>query len=305
VRRPDLLIALFRALLVAASLWWLPCVRAPLVRADDLSEFETARSRYDRHDYARAAEAFRKLVGTDPPRIANALLVLESRKYFAASLLFLGAATDARLQFRLLLQQEPEYALDPLAFPTEVVALFDEVKSALRRELDNKREAELSQQREAAQQAATAEQLRRHNLERLRGLAEEHVVRTENSRWVAGVPFGVGQFQNGHRGLGVALAMAEGLAGAASIGTFVGHQSLANERPSASNVASLQDDQRRLVTANWLSFGTFAALAIIGIVDAHLRFVPGKVTTAQRPLPPDLDRWVKDEAKRVTAPPRF
>lgn len=276
-----------------------------MARADDLSEFETARSRYDRHDYARAAEAFRKLVGTDPPRIANALLVLESRKYFAASLLFLGAATDARLQFRLLLQQEPEYALDPLAFPTEVVALFDEVKVALRRELDNKREAELSQQREAAQQAATAEQLRRHNLERLRGLAEEHVVRTENSRWVASVPFGVGQFQNGHRGLGVALAMAEGLAAAASIGTFVGHQTLANERASASNVPSLKDDQRRLVTANWLSFGTFAALAIIGIVDAHLRFVPGKVSTGQRPLPPDLDRWVKDEAKRVTAPPRF
>ena len=117
MRRPELLIALFRALLVAASLCWLPCVRAPLVHADDLSEFELARSRYDRHDYARAVDAFRKLVGTDPPRIANALLVLESRKYFAASLLFVGAESEARQQFRLLLQQEPEYALDPLAFP--------------------------------------------------------------------------------------------------------------------------------------------------------------------------------------------
>ena len=58
-----------------------------------------------------------------------------------------------------------------------------------------------------------------------------------------------------------------------------------------------------LVTANWVSFGTFAALALIGIVDAHLRFVPGKVTTTPRPLPPDLDRWVRDEAKRLTSCP--
>jgi hypothetical protein len=305
VRRPELLIALLRALLAIASLCWLPCARAPLVHADDLSEFEFARSRYDRHDYARAVDAFRKLVGTDPPHIANALLVLESRKYFAASLLFVGAERDARQQFRLLLQQEPEYALDPLAFPTEVVALFDEVKAALRRDLDSKREAELSLRREAAQQAATAEQLRRHNLERLRGLAEEHEIRTENSRLVASVPFGVGQFQNGHRGLGVALAMAQGLAAAASVGTFVRHQALANEAASESNRSDLLEQQRRLLTANWVSFGTFAVLAVAGIIDAQLRFVPAKVTSKPRPLPPDLDRWVRDEAKRLTAPPRF
>jgi hypothetical protein len=303
VRRPDLLIAVLRALLVVASLCWLPCARAPLGHADDLSEFEAARGRYDRHDYARAVDAFRKLVGSEPPRIANALLVLESRKYYAASLLFVGAESEARQQFRLLLQQEPSYALDPLAFPTEVVALFDEVKLSLRRDLDSRREAELQQQQEAARQAATAEQLRRHNLDRLRRLAEERVVRSDNSRWVATVPFGVGQFQNGHRGLGVALAMAEGLAAATSAFTFIGQQSLAGERVTAANRDSLDEEQRRWVTANIASFSAFAVLALVGIVDAHLRFVPGRVTTTPRPLPPDLDRWVRDEAKRVTSPP--
>jgi hypothetical protein len=305
VRRSELLIAVLRALLVVASLCWLPCARAPLVHADDLSEFETARSRYDRHDYARAVDAFRKLVGSDPPRIANALLVLESRKYYAASLLFVGAGAEARKQFRKLLEQEPDYALDPLAFPTEVVALFDEVKEAMRRDLDSRREAELTQQREAARQAETAEQLRRHNLERLRRLAEERVVERENSRWIATVPFGVGQFQNGHRGLGVALAMAEGLAAATSVFTFVGHQALADQPPSPSDVDEFNDEQRRWVTANVVSFTAFAALALVGIVDAHLRFVPGKVTTTPRPLPSDLDRWVRDEAKRLTSVPRF
>lgn len=305
MRRPDILAAVLRALLVVASLCWLPCVRAPRVHADDLSEFEAARGRYDRHDYARAVEAFRKLVGSEPPRIANALLVLESRKYFAASLLFVGAEGEARAQFRALLQQEPEYALDPLAFPTEVVALFDEVKLALRRDLDSKREAELLRQQEAARQAETAEQLRRHNLDRLRSLAEQQVVRSDNSRWVASIPFGVGQFQNGHRGLGVALAMAEGLSAATSIYTFAEWQSLASERPTTENRDDLRAEQRRFVTANVISFTAFAALALVGIVDAHVRYVPGKVLSTPRPLPPDLDRWVREEAKRLTTTPRF
>ena len=122
---------LIRMLVLALGL-----LLAGSARADELTDFEAARSRYERHDYARAVDAFRKLVGTDPPRITSPLLVIESRKYYAASLLFMGAKEEARSQFRQLLTQEPEYALDPLAFPTEVVALFDEVKGDVRRDPD-------------------------------------------------------------------------------------------------------------------------------------------------------------------------
>ena len=278
-----------------------PCVRLPHARADDLSEFEGARARYDRHDYQRAVDAFRKLVGSDPPRIANALLVLESRKYYAASLLFVGAEDEARLQFRLLLQQEPDYALDPLAFPTEVVALFDNVKLSLRRDLDLRREAELNRQRELDREVAAVDQLRRDNLERLRGLAGEREVRHENSRWIASVPFGVGQLQNGHRRLGVALAVTEGLAAATSIVTYVGHQTYVGDRPTAAEVGATNRAQHAWFTANLVSFGAFAALAVIGVIDAHLRFVPERVTVAPRPLPLDLDRWVKQQAEQLTA----
>jgi hypothetical protein len=288
---------------VVASLCWAPCALSPHARADDLSEFEAARARYDRHDYARAVEAFRKLVGSDPPRISNALLILESRKYYAASLLFLNVEGEARLQFRLLLQQEPDYTLDPLAFPTEVVALFDDVKLGLRRDLDLRRETELAQKREAEQKARSAELLRLQNLERLRQLAEEGEIRRENSRWIATVPFGVGQFQNGHRRLGTALAVTETLAALTSVVTYVGHQSYANERPGASDVAEVNQRQRQWFAANIVSFSTFAALAVVGILDAHLRFVPDQVTVRERPLPLDLDQWVKAQAARLTAPP--
>ncbi|HEY6877462.1 MAG TPA: hypothetical protein VI299_05555 [Polyangiales bacterium] len=274
-------------------------------RADDLSEFEAARTRYDRHDYKRAVDAFRVLVGGDPPRITNSLLVLESRKYYAASLLFVGADEEARLQFRLLLQQEPDYALDPLAFPTDVVALFESVKGQLRRDLDRRREAELQEQRAAAQEAEAARIKRRDNLARLRLLAETQTIEVRNSRWLATIPFGVGQFQNGQRGLGVALAMAETIAAATSMVTYFGHQSMLNERASVSNLDNLEQRERIWRAANWASFGSFAVLAIAGIVDAHVRFVPARVTQTPRLLPEDLDRWAKDQAALLRGPRRF
>ncbi|MET0344342.1 MAG: hypothetical protein ABW252_25240 [Polyangiales bacterium] len=291
--RADSTLRVVRLLVLALGV--LLTTRAPVARADELTDFEAARTRYERHDYARAVEAFRKLVGSDPPRIGNALLVLESRKYYAASLLFMGAKDEARTQFRQLLQQEPEYALDPLAFPTEVVALFDDVKGDVRRELERRRTAEEAEKQETARAAEAAAQLQHQNLARLRELAEQEVELTRNSRWIATVPFGVGQFQNGHKGLGVALAMGEGLAAVTSVITFVGHQNVADDRPTASELRETQRLEGAWFKANVASFTTFAALALIGIVDAHVRFLPARVRSAARPLPPDLDRWVRSQ----------
>jgi hypothetical protein len=278
---------------------------ASAVRADDLSEFEAARNRYDRHDYKRAVDAFRVLVGGDPPRITNALLVLESRKYYAASLLFVGADEEARLQFRLLLQQEPDYALDPLAFPTDVVALFESVKGQMRRELDRRREAQQREQQAAAEEAEAARLKRSQNLGRLRTLAETQTIEVRNSRWLAAVPFGAGQFQNGQRGLGVALAMAETFAAVTSVVTYFGHQGMIGQHATASNSGNLEQREKIWRGANWASFGTFAVLAIAGIVDAQVRFVPARVIQAPRPLPEDLDRWAKDQALLLRGPRRF
>ena len=299
--RADSLLQLVRALAFLVGLL-AALSSAPHAKADELTDFEAARTRYERHDYTRAVDAFRKLVGSEPPRIGNALLVLESRKYFAASLLFVGAKDEARTQFRQLLQQEPDYALDPLAFPTEVVALFDEVKNEVRRELERKRAAEETEKQEAERAARAAEQLQRQNLSRLRALAEQEVELTRNSRWIATVPFGVGQFQNGHKGLGVALAMAEGLAAVTSVATFIGHQNVADDRPTATELRETQRLEGSWFKANVASFTTFAALALVGIIDAHVRFMPARVRSAPRPLPPDLDRWVRSQGQATGVP---
>jgi len=276
-----------------------------LASADDLSSFEAARARYERHEYARAVDAFRALVGTDPPRVANALLVLESRKYFAASLLFVGSKEEARAQFRLLLQQEPDYTLDPLAFPTEVVALFDEIKEAIRHDLSRKREAEQQRELEAQRDLLRTEQQRRTNLRRLQSLAESQELLVQNSRWIATVPFGVGQFQNGDRGLGVALAMAQGLAVATSVVSYIGHQRIADDNPTMQELRETRRVERVWQTTNLVSFSTFAALALIGIVDAHVRFVPGHVRAKTRPLPADLQYWLKQQGRGFAPVFRF
>jgi hypothetical protein len=288
--------ALFRALIrsVALALALSSGFALP-ARADDLAEFEAARTLYDRQAYAGAVDALRALVGTDPPRVSDPLLVIESRKYLAASLLFLGASEDAKTQFRLLLAQEPRYTLDPLAFPNDVLALFEQVKTDIQRELDKKRQADESARRSAEERARDAERIRRENLARLRVLAEETESVVENSRWVATIPFGVGQFQNGHNGFGVALAMGQGLSAATSTLSFVFHQRLADDRPSPADVEDAQQRESRWRTTNYVSFGVFVGLVLIGIVDAHVRFVPDRVTSRPRQLPRDLDRWVREQ----------
>jgi tetratricopeptide (TPR) repeat protein len=262
-----------------------------VVRADDLTDFDHARALYVKRNYAGAATALKVLVGTDPPRVTERLLILESRKYLAASLLFLGQRDEARTQFRLLLAMEPFYALDPLAFPTEVLALFEKVKGDLEVQLA---EARIEQERQRAELQRLAQERaeqERKSLERLFTLAQESQVVERNSRWIATIPFGVGQFQNGHKSFGMALAVLQGLAAAGSIATFIGHERVADDRPDRTQVDDKEAEETRWRTANQATFGVFAALAVIGIIDAHARFVPGRTSSRKRPLPPDLKRW--------------
>ena len=142
-----------------------------------------------------------------------------------------------------------------------------------------------------------AERHRTENLARLRSLASTGESRERNSRWIATVPFGVGQFQNGDKGLGVALGMLEGLAAVSSVVSYVAHERLADEEPSSSEIRSTQSIETAWRTANIASFSVFVALAIIGIVDAHVRFVPEHVNYQPRKLPPDLDRWLREQSK--------
>src|SRR5262245_7693507 len=106
--------------------------RASIARADELEDFEHARQAYEAQNYAQAIERFEALVGGEVPHITTRALVLESRKYLAASYLFVHDIPHAEEQFARLLGDDPTYP-EPTAFPSEVRATFARVRTRVDR----------------------------------------------------------------------------------------------------------------------------------------------------------------------------
>jgi tetratricopeptide (TPR) repeat protein len=263
-------------------------VGSPSAKANDFEEFEAARSAYERQDYARSAELFEGLVGGEVPRLTNRSLVLESQKYLGASYLFLGKLDRADQHFERLLRMDPEYMLDPLAFPEEVQGRFAAVKTRLESE---RRAGEQARKREEERLKRAQEERQRKEHERwekLFKLAETEQVHETRSRWLAMVPFGVGQFQNGHDGLGLVLAASEASLVVISITAFALHENLRGQKPAPSEIDNARLAERAFRYTNQISFSLFAVLAVVGVIDAQVRFQGTRVYDRKRPLPPDL-----------------
>jgi len=257
------------------------------VAADELSDFESARRNYDKQNYAKAARGLESLVGGVVPRATNPVVRLESRKYLGATYLFLGKKEAAREQFRALLEEDPEYDIDPVAFPEAVVQTFQEVQQEVAAK--RAREDALEAVRRQREQSDEVEELIRQQ-ERIRALEELAAVETVekvNSRWIAALPFGIGQFQNEDRPLGIMFAVTESAFLVASIATFIGHNSLRDENPAPSEIDRARRVERALRIGNWVSVGAFLSFAVAGVIEAEVRFKPVIRTTRKRELPED------------------
>ncbi len=257
------------------------------VAADELSDFESARRNYDRQSYARAAKGLESLVGGVVPRATNSVVRLEARKYLGATYLFQGKKEEARQQFRLLLEEDPDYELDPVAFPEAVVQTFHEIKEEVTSELAQRDALEDAlQQRERSEEV---EELIRQQqrIQSLEELAAVETVEKVNSRWIAAIPFGVGQFQNENRKLGIMFAVTQSVFLASSIATFVGHNSLRDENPAPDQLDRARRVERALRIGNWVSVGAFLSFAVAGVIEAEVRFKPVIKTTRPRELPDD------------------
>lgn len=256
--------------------------------ADELSDFESARREYENQSYAKAARELESLVGGAVPRARNPVVRLEARKYLGASYLFLGEEEAAREQFRLLLEEDPEYDIDPVAFPEAVVQTFEEVQSQVRAEHAEKTalEAARQQQERAAELEGLIRQQQR--IQMLEQLAATETVEKVNSRWIAALPFGIGQFQNENRRLGIMFATTQSVFLVASIATFVGHNSLRDENPAPDQIERAQRVERALRIGNWASVGAFVGFALAGIIEAEVRFKPVIRNTRKRELPAEL-----------------
>jgi tetratricopeptide (TPR) repeat protein len=265
-------------------------LRAPaaLARGNDFEEFDAARNAYESQDYARAARLFEQLGGGDNPALTNRSLLLESKKYLGASYLFLGKIPQAQAEFERLLRLDPQYLLDPLGFPEEVQRLFAQTKARLdaeRRVAEEERRREEERKRKLEEQRLQEARARWDNLA---ALAQTEKVEEKRSRWIALIPFGIGQVQNGHGSLGVVLAVSEGALLGVSLVSWIIHENLRDDRPSDAQRDEFQVTERVTRYTNQVSLALFGALALTGIIDAQARFQGDVEHTRKRPLPPEL-----------------
>ena len=261
------------------------------VRAQPYASFQRAQDAWSRGEYAEVVRLLEPLVGGTIPSRAirgDRVLVREARKYLGAAYVLTGERSRGAAQFEALLRAEgdelEDYDLEAAIFPSEVLALF----GAVRRRLLRERRAELEAQR-ARQEAAEAR--RRAALLDLVALAERDEVEIAHDPALAWLPFGVGQFQNGNEGLGWFMAVGQGAALGLSALSLAIWLPLEEQYACARGFECPPPDPALLRTfqVSTLAFGAaFVGLAIAGIVEALIGYVPSHTVRRERTVPDSL-----------------
>jgi tetratricopeptide (TPR) repeat protein len=239
-------------------------------------ELKRARDRFEFGAWADAAGTLRQLLSSGKPLTEEE--AVEAYRMLGIAEYHLGDLPEARSAFLNLLSNDPDYGLDPFLVPPPIVETFDAVKRENEEALAPLRE----QKRALREQARLAEEARR------RLLAEApptKVVRVQERLYLLNwVPFGAGQFQNGDRAKGVALAAGQIVTGAVNVGAIIAHAQLADNLPRCTSAEPdcsdppYSDSDRQLLrtvdVVKYVSAGLFWALYAYGVWDAHRNFVP-------------------------------
>jgi hypothetical protein len=238
------------------------------VRADDLADFQRARNAYDTGDYPLAAQRFDELLQREPP--PSRAIREECLQYLGASLLFQGNSRDAGVAFERLLVLEPEWEMDPAVFPTPILDEFAQIKAEMRERLQALQAAEQQLAELERQRRAEEERLRREALEE--ALRPRYLLREDQDRslFLAFVPFGVGQFQNGHDTKGWTFFGIETALFAANAWTFFAWDWYTRERAGASGARAEQAASfaEGYKIASWAILGTLLATMAAGVIDS-------------------------------------
>ena len=129
--------------------------------------------------------------------------------YLGAVLAAEDKKDEAGKIFEALLVAKPDYEPDPLRVSTEALDAFFDVRARLRARLASIRADQARVEQEARERVEAERQREAARVAMLEKLASEEIVRQRASRWIALLPFGVGQFQNGQDALGGLLLATE------------------------------------------------------------------------------------------------
>jgi hypothetical protein len=262
-------------------------VSAPLLLLLALSlgaptELKRAKDRFEFGAYADCAGTLRPYLATAPALSDEQ--AIEAWRMLGISEYHLGDLPQARAAFVNLLSFDPDYGLDAFLVPPPIVDFFDKVKKEHEPALAPLRE----RRRELREQQRLAEEAKRRLLaaEQARTGASTKLIRVQERLYLLNwLPLGAGQFQNGDRTKGTAIAAAQIVAGLVNLGAIVVHSQIADDRSRlcTSSQANCRkppytDSDRLLLSRiDAVKFGSaalFWALYGFGVWDAHRHFVP-------------------------------
>ena len=245
-------------------------------------ELKRAKDRFEFGAYADAAGTLRQLLGGDPD-LSEAEFV-DAYRMLGIAEYQLGDLPQARAAFVNLLSYDPDYGLDPFLVPPAIVEFFDRVRKEHEPALEplrERRRALRAQQRladDAKRRLLTEESARTGPPTRVVRVEEHHAF----FNWL---PLGAGQFQNGEKAKGTAIAAGEVALGAVNIAAILVHNQIAEDRSrscvsgqSGCSHPPYSDADRRLLRnvdiVKYVAAGMFWALYGYGVWDAHHNYVP-------------------------------
>jgi len=252
-----------------------------------------ARVTFEYGDYPQASKLLSALLQAG--RFESVQARAEAWRLLGLALFYQGRKAEAQNAFLEYLYLEPDAELDPFFVPPAAVSFFDQVKKEAEPKLGplraQRRAAEEVQRRAAAEEAERRRQreleAERRRLQEISPSVERRVV--EHQFWVALMPFGIGQLQNGDKQLGITLAVSQVVAGAASAGSALLIETLRNEQTgqfdNSGGGATQYQIAQRLNVVKWVGAALFYALWVGGAIHAAINYKPEEVLP-DRLLPP-------------------
>jgi hypothetical protein len=260
-------------------------------RADERSDLDRVRAAYQASDYADAEAKLKAMLDPVTGTLKDPALVKQARMYYAAVLIAEKRNSEASEQFKIILRADPGFEPDPLGFPSEVRDAFFDTAGKLKEELNAKQIEIARQEYEKRMREEEARKKQIEYLQKLEALAREEHIGIKNSRLVAALPFGIGQFQNGQRALGWTFLSVEAaliVANVVTVPIWAANRQSAYDAYAQRDITGSSSYLDRANTAQILNevfFGSLLGTALLGILHAQLTFVPETIETRPRALP--------------------
>jgi tetratricopeptide (TPR) repeat protein len=192
--------------------------------------------------------------------LENESLMVESYKMLGICYYQVGNLQKAEEELQRLFALKPTFIPDPFETPPPVIELCQTIKAKMQRKI-----RELEDARDNLLKAEVVRKVSNGEIQ----IVQREIVKKKMSVLAPYIPFGVGQFENGHYLKGSLLASFEILLIGANAGSYWYKQSLLV--PGGFSVVPDNDSLHKYniaMTTQWVALGVFAALHIYGIIDA-------------------------------------